>query len=97
MGIVENMSGYVCPSCGTRINLFKSGGGEALAAETHVPFLGKIPIDPDIVTSGDSGSTFIGQHAETTAGAAFAELVSAVLARHSEASRADVDERRAVV
>ncbi|MDD4721515.1 MAG: Mrp/NBP35 family ATP-binding protein [Acidaminococcaceae bacterium] len=54
-GIIENMSGFVCPNCHTVHNIFKSGGGEKLAAEKHISFLGKIPIDPQIVESDDNG------------------------------------------
>ncbi len=54
-GIVENMSGFICPNCHTVHNIFKSGGGEKLAAEKHIPFLGKIPIDPQVVESDDNG------------------------------------------
>ena len=80
MGIVENMSGFVCPKCGECIDLFKTGGGEALAKEMMVPFLGKIPIDPQIVTSGDSGTPFAGKDAQTQAAAAFSEIVRSILA-----------------
>ncbi len=55
IGIVENMSGFTCPHCGEKVNLFSSGGGEKLAAETGVPFLGGIPFDPEIVNCGDRG------------------------------------------
>ncbi len=55
LGIIENMSGLVCPQCGEMIELFKSGGGESLAKEMDVPFLGRIPLDPNIVQSGDEG------------------------------------------
>jgi ATP-binding protein involved in chromosome partitioning len=55
LGIVENMSGFVCPSCGERVDIFARGGGEALATEMNVPFLGAIPIDIDIARSGDAG------------------------------------------
>lgn len=55
LGIVENMSGLVCPHCGERIDLFKTGGGERAARELHVPFLGAIPLDPTVVTGGDAG------------------------------------------
>ena len=58
LGIVENMSGLVCPHCGETIDLFKSGGGEALAEEMNVPFLGKIPIEPEIVRLGDDGLSY---------------------------------------
>jgi len=59
IGIVENMSGFVCPKCGERIDLFKVGGGERSAKEMDVPFLGAVPIDPIIVEDCDSGKPFI--------------------------------------
>ena len=49
------MSGFVCPHCGKEIDLFKSGGGEKIAREYNIPLLGRIPIDPKIVDSGDKG------------------------------------------
>ncbi len=55
LGIIENMSGMACPHCGKSIDLFKIGGGEAAANEMGVPFLGRIPIEPGVVVSGDSG------------------------------------------
>lgn len=55
LGLIENMSGFVCPECGTVHNIFKSGGGEKLAAERHINFLGKLPIDPQVVESEDIG------------------------------------------
>jgi Mrp family chromosome partitioning ATPase len=55
LGIVENMSGFACPACGHHVDIFKSGGGEALASEMNVPFLGKVPLDPAIVSNGDAG------------------------------------------
>ncbi len=55
LGLIENMSGFVCPSCGITHDIFKSGGGETTAATSHIPFLGRLPIDPRIVTAGDLG------------------------------------------
>jgi Mrp family chromosome partitioning ATPase/predicted Fe-Mo cluster-binding NifX family protein len=55
LGLVENMSGFVCPSCGAKIDLFKVGGGERVANETEVPFLGRIPIIADVVDACDRG------------------------------------------
>ena len=55
IGIVENMSGFACPHCGTITEIFKSGGAERLANEIGVPFLGKIPIYPEIVQNADTG------------------------------------------
>ncbi|ORY53742.1 P-loop containing nucleoside triphosphate hydrolase protein [Rhizoclosmatium globosum] len=54
LGIVENMSGYVCPHCAECTNLFSKGGGEALAKEHNLPFLGYIPIDPSLVSMIES-------------------------------------------
>jgi len=79
VGILENMSGFVCPKCGERLDVFKTGGGKALADETGVPFLGQIPIDPDIVTSGDAGKPFIDKRTQTPAGEAFANVVRLIL------------------
>ena len=58
-GIVENMSGFVCPHCHKSIELFKKGGGEQAARELLVPFLGNIPLNPEIVTCGDSGKPIV--------------------------------------
>jgi len=57
-GLVENMSGYVCPHCGEQVDLFGSGGGERTAKEAAIPFLGRVPFDPQVVTCGDSGKSF---------------------------------------
>ena len=54
LGIVENMSGYVCPCCGEISNVFSTGGGEAMAAQEGVPFLGSLPVDTELVTLLDA-------------------------------------------
>jgi len=59
VGIIENMSGFVCPHCKKEIDLFGKGGGEKAALDMAVPFLGRIPVEPDMVKSGDSGRPFI--------------------------------------
>jgi len=79
IGIIENMSGYVCPECGRRVDLFKSGGGEALAEEVGVRFLARVPIDPNVVASGDSGKPFAAGAGDGPAAKAFAQAVSAIL------------------
>ncbi len=78
IGIVENMSGYICPKCGTEIDIFGSGGGEKIAEEMAVPFLGKIPIDPHISESADKGVPFITEHPDSPASKAFNTIVSKV-------------------
>jgi ATP-binding protein involved in chromosome partitioning len=59
-GVIENMSGFVCPHCKTVTTIFGSGGGELMAGELGVPFLGRIPIMPEFVTLSDGGLPFVG-------------------------------------
>ncbi|MCX7020778.1 MAG: Mrp/NBP35 family ATP-binding protein [bacterium] len=59
VGVIENMAGLVCPHCGGGIDLFKRGGGEKLAGELGVPFLGSVPLDPTAVEAGDSGKPMV--------------------------------------
>ncbi|MHC1625765.1 MAG: Mrp/NBP35 family ATP-binding protein [Methanoculleaceae archaeon] len=59
IGIVENMSGFICPHCGKSIDLFGKGGGEKAAKEFNVPFLGRIPIDPEMRKACDEGRPFL--------------------------------------
>jgi Mrp family chromosome partitioning ATPase len=80
VGIIENMSGFVCPHCQSMIPLFKTGGGEALAHEMNVPFLGSIPIDPEIVECGDNGIPYAHRFAERMAANKFAEIVNRITA-----------------
>jgi ATP-binding protein involved in chromosome partitioning len=58
LGIIENMSGLVCPDCGRQIDLFGSGGGKRAAEELGVPFLGSIPLDPEMSRAGDEGRPY---------------------------------------
>ncbi len=74
-GIVENMSGFACPSCGQVFDLFKRGGGQRLAEEMGVPFLGSIPIDPRVVTGGDAGAPVTDGASDGPAARAFAAIV----------------------
>ncbi|MEA2054292.1 MAG: Mrp/NBP35 family ATP-binding protein [Candidatus Thermoplasmatota archaeon] len=78
IGIIENMSGLTCPYCGKEINLFKVGGGENAAKEMNVHFLGKLPIDPNIVETGDSGEPFIVKYPDSSSAKAFAEIVKKI-------------------
>ena len=96
-GIVENMSGYVCPKCGERIDLFKAGGGEALAEEMSVPFLGKIPIDPEIVTSGDAGRPFVEENTKASGSTAFADVVSMILEPRNKTAQQPEHRRSSII
>ncbi len=77
-GIIENMSGLVCPHCGKQIDLFKEGGGERAAKELGVPFLGKIPLEPRIVELGDEGKPFILHDKMSKASKAFTKIVNKI-------------------
>jgi len=87
LGILENMSGFICPQCGARIDLFKVGGGETLARETNVPFLGRIPLDPEIVVSGDSGVPFADGDVAGPSVAALKAVVERLLSRERAADQ----------
>ena len=79
LGIVENMSGMVCPHCGEKIDLFKVGGGERAARELGVPFLGRIPIDPRMVISCDAGTPFVIDPDPSEVREAFEDLTQVVV------------------
>jgi Mrp family chromosome partitioning ATPase len=80
VGIIENMSGYVCPHCGKTADLFGSGGGETTATQFNISFLGKIPFDPKIVQAGDAGRSFQKEHPDSPAALAFAKVVDKIVA-----------------
>ncbi|RKX56521.1 MAG: ATP-binding protein [Thermotoga sp.] len=78
IGIIENMSGLICPYCGNIINLFKSGGGEKLAKEMDVPFIGKIPMEVSVVEDGDNGKPVLVEHPESQVAKAFQEIAKRI-------------------
>ncbi|HQF37532.1 MAG TPA: Mrp/NBP35 family ATP-binding protein [Opitutaceae bacterium] len=78
-GIVENMSGMVCPHCGQTFALFGEGGGERLAREAGVPLLGRIPLDPAIGKGGDAGLPFASQEGDSPTHTAFKVVLDALL------------------
>lgn len=80
IGVIENMSGYACPHCGENADIFKSGGGERLADEMGIPFLGRIPLDPGMVSGGDDGKPCMVAPADTPAGRAMQDAFEKVLA-----------------
>lgn len=74
-GLVENMSGFVCPHCGAVTDIFASGAGERLAAQYGIPFLGKIPLDPMVCTGGDDGLPFMSLYDGNAPSQAFKAIV----------------------
>ncbi|XP_033098601.1 cytosolic Fe-S cluster assembly factor NUBP2 homolog [Anneissia japonica] len=83
LGIVENMSGFVCPHCAECSNVFSKGGGEALAKQCSVPFLGCIPLDPQLSQSLEEGSSFVDLFPESNTLQALRNIVSMII-KHKE-------------
>ena len=78
IGVVENMSGFICPHCGEKTEIFQSGGGKKMAQEMDVAFLGSIPIDPKVGVDSDKGTPFVVSHKDSAAAKAFMEIVKNV-------------------
>jgi len=77
-GMIENMSGFVCPHCGEKVDIFGSGGGEKTAAAASIPFLGRIPMDPKVVTCGDDGCSILEKYADSEAAKAISSIADRV-------------------
>jgi len=77
-GIVENMSGLVCPHCGETINVFGEGGGKKVAQDMGLEFLGSIPMDPKISADSDEGTPFVIRHPDSPASKAFGEIIEKI-------------------
>ncbi|HBZ00234.1 MAG TPA: sodium:proton antiporter [candidate division Zixibacteria bacterium] len=78
LGIVENMSGFICRHCGKETDIFGAGGGKTMAIEMNVPFLGAIPLDPAIMSSGEEGVPVLAKDRKSGASKAYIALVQAV-------------------
>ncbi len=79
LGVVENMSGFICPHCDKPVDLFKSGGGSRMAADFGVPFLGAVPVDPKVVSGGDEGAPYLAGDSDSPAVTAFRAVVDNVV------------------
>lgn len=81
LGVVENMSGFQCPHCAGSIDIFKTGGGETMAADMGVPFLGRIPLDPGITAGGDNGKPFASEAGESIPVKNFKSIVEKLISK----------------
>jgi Mrp family chromosome partitioning ATPase len=79
IGVIENMSGFVCPKCGAVTDIFKTGGGERMAHDMGVPFLGRIPIDPAVGEACDAGRPFVDDDGRTETARAFERIIAPIL------------------
>jgi ATP-binding protein involved in chromosome partitioning len=78
-GIIENMSGFICPHCEKETDIFSQGGGEKLALKYGITFLGKIPLDPAIVKSGDEGRPYMHFYGKTETAKRFDVIASTIV------------------
>jgi ATP-binding protein involved in chromosome partitioning len=78
LGVVENMSGVVCPHCGESFEVFGDGGGERVSSDMGIPLLGKIPLDPRISAAMDAGTPFIAAQPDTPAANEFRSIVEKI-------------------
>ncbi len=79
LGVVENMSGFVCPGCGIITNIFCSGAGQEIAQDMGVPFLGSIPIDPQIAEACDNGRSYIHHYAASQSAQRMQEIIKLII------------------
>jgi ATP-binding protein involved in chromosome partitioning len=79
LGLVENMSVFSCPECGHRTPVFGTGGGQRTAEELNVPFLGALPLDPQIAIAGDAGTPYVVEHPDSEVASIFREVAQNVL------------------
>lgn len=79
LGVLENMSGFICPKCGEKTDIFRSGGGESMAKQMGVPFLGRIPIEPQIVQACDFGKPFVFHYSQSKTAKTFQRILNPIL------------------
>lgn len=79
LGVVENMGSFACPHCGKVTKLFGEGAGQKISRDMDVPFLGSIPIDPEIAYSSDAGKVFVNEFENTATGKSFMEILRPIL------------------
>ncbi|MBI4388425.1 MAG: P-loop NTPase, partial [Candidatus Omnitrophica bacterium] len=83
LGIIENMSHFICSDCGKRTNIFKTGGGERAAKELGIPFLGEIPLDAEVSESGDMGTPIVVKNPSSPISKVYNEIAGRVAAQLS--------------
>jgi ATP-binding protein involved in chromosome partitioning len=79
LGIVENMSYFVCRACGHREEIFKHGGGERTAKQLQIPFLGEIPLDPQVVIGGDAGMPIVAGEPKSPVSEAYMRIADTIV------------------
>lgn len=93
LGVVENMSGFLCPCCNTVTPIFKTGGGQGISESLDVPYLGAIPLDPRVVEAGDAGRPHVLSDPDSPSGRILADISGAILSRIKENEAAGLYEK----
>lgn len=91
LGVIENMSGLICPHCGELIEVFKIGGGKKMADNMKVPFLGAVPLDPEMVVASDLGVPFVLRNPGSPAAKALSEALGKIMDIHETKSKVSVE------
>lgn len=94
LGIVENMSGFVCPKCGTRTEIFGRGGAKRMGEQFGIPVLGEIPLDPAIRAGGDGGTPIVASHPDSPTANVFRTIAAEVGNRAASLDRERVEMER---
>jgi ATP-binding protein involved in chromosome partitioning len=99
LGLVENMSYFICPSCEARHEIFSHGGGERSAKAMGIDFLGRIPLEPKVREGGDAGVPLLVGAADSTSAQAFRDIAAAVgeRARRVSEERAKAEAKRRIL
>ena len=84
LGVIENMSGFTCPKCGEVTHILRSGGGRRMAEDMGVPFLGSIPIDPEIARACDSGQPFVSHYSSSPTAGIMRDIIKPIAALDKE-------------
>jgi ATP-binding protein involved in chromosome partitioning len=84
LGVIENMGSFVCPHCNKETAIFSAGGGRKLADEAEVAYLGSIPLDPEIMQSGESGLPILAKNPSSVAAQSYAKLAKDIMVRIEE-------------
>ncbi len=79
LGVIENMSGFICPHCHEVVDIFKKGGGEKMAEKMGVPFLGRIPMTTLVVEASDEGSPFVEKHQDAEVSRIFSGIIDKLI------------------
>ena len=79
VGLIENISGFICPNCGKTYDILGRGGGKLLSEEYHINFLGKIPIDPTIAEKSDLGKSILFENSNTKGCESMSSIIDKII------------------